>query len=192
LHDKRARALFKDGLGYFWNGRTGKYADNEREVELIADAIALASGAKRAKQIRLVRKGLTTGDQRRAQRLNETERRKQARAERKAAVEAAAAAEAAVVSYVAPALSPQDAPPPDMKRMVFCALALFLLVLALKACRREIEAAVRMTIRRATPQTADYVFMDVLRQKLENRLNRREADKLRKRRARRLAIGVAT
>ena len=61
-----------------------------------------------------------------------------------------------------------------------------------KACRREINAAIRVTIRRATPRTADHVFMGVLREKIENRLNRREADKLRKRRTRQLAMGVAT
>ena len=89
LHDKKARAFFKGRLGYFWNGRSGKYAENEREIALIADAIALASGAKRAEHVRLARNGLTTDDQQRAQRRNEAERRKQARAERKAAMEAA-------------------------------------------------------------------------------------------------------
>jgi hypothetical protein len=57
LHDKKARAFLKDRLGYFWNGCTGKFADSERELALIAGAIALASGATRAKDIRLVRDG---------------------------------------------------------------------------------------------------------------------------------------
>jgi hypothetical protein len=198
LHDKKAQTFFKDRLGYFWNGRTGKYADNEREIALIADAIALASGAKRAGHIRLVRNGLTPDDKRRAQRRNEAERRKQARAERKAAMEAA------VAGRVAPAPPPQVAPPLDREERLsagwfdefstaMCVTALFLLVLPVaffQACGREINAAIRVTIRRANPQTADHVFEGVLREKIENRLNRREADKARKRRMRNLAVSA--
>jgi hypothetical protein len=199
LHDKKARAFFNDRLGYFWNGRTGKYADNEREIALIADAIALASGATRAKHIRLVRNGLTTDDKRRAQRRNEAARRKQARAERKAAMEARAA------GRVAPAPPPQVAPPLDIEEMLsaerfeefsnaicLCVMALFFLATFFRTCGREINAAIRVTIRRATPQTADHVFEGVLREKIENRLKRREADKVRKRRTRQLAMSVAT
>ena len=199
LRDKRARAFFKDRLGYFWNGRTGKYADNEREVALIANAVALASGANRAKQIRLVRKGLTTDDKRRAQRLNEAKRRKQVRAERKAAMEAIAA------RTNAPTPPPQVAPPLDIEErlsvgrldelsaaMCECVMALFLIIAFFLTFGREINAAIRVTMRRATPQTADHVFESVLREKMENRHSRREADKVRKRRTRQLAMGVAT
>ena len=111
LHDKKARAFFKDRLRYFWNGRVGKYADNEREIALIAEAIGLASGAKRAKQIRLARNGSTTDDKRQAQRCHEAERRKHARAERKAAMEAA------VASRVA-ASPPQVTPPLDIEKIL--------------------------------------------------------------------------
>jgi hypothetical protein len=65
--------------------------------------------------------------------------------------------------------------------------ALFLLVAIFLRCGREIDAAMRVTMRRATPQTAEHVFACVLLEKIEKRLNRREADKLRKRRARNLA-----
>jgi hypothetical protein len=200
LHDKKARAFFKDRLGYFWNGHTGKYADNERDIALIADAIALASGAKRARQVRLVRNGLTTDDKQRAQRRNEAERRKQARAERKTAMEAAITGRGAPVPL-------QVAPPLDIEKILpggqfdelsaamwECVAALFLIIAFFLMCGREINAAIRdinaairVTIRRATPQTADHVFESVLREKIENRLNRREADKVRKRRARNLA-----
>jgi hypothetical protein len=176
--------------------RSPKYADNEREVALIADAVALASGANRAKQIRLVRNGLTTDEKRRAQRRNEAERRKQARAERKAAMEATAAA------HLAPA-PPQVAPPLDIEMLSAgrfeefsnaicqCVTARFFFVVLFVTCGREIAAAIRVTMRRATPQTADHVFEGVLREKVENRLSRREADKVRKRRTRQLAMGAA-
>jgi hypothetical protein len=36
---------------------------------------------------------------------------------------------------------------------------------------RDINAAIRVAIRCATPQTADHVFEGVLREKIENRLN---------------------
>jgi hypothetical protein len=199
LHDRKARAFFKDRLEYFWNGRTGKYADNEREIALVAEAIAIASGAKRAEHVRRVRNGLTTDDKRRAQRRNEAECRKQARAERKVAMEAAAA------GHLAPG-PPQVAPPRDREEMLsaerfdelsdamcLCVKALFLLILLVafvRACGREINAAIRVTIRRATPQTADHVFEGVLREKIENRLSRREADKVRKRRKRNLVAMV--
>ena len=48
LPDKAARRFFKDRIGVFWSGRAAIYADNEREIRLIEEAIALASGAKRA------------------------------------------------------------------------------------------------------------------------------------------------
>jgi hypothetical protein len=76
--------------------------------------------------------------------------------------------------------------------MCECMVALFLLVVFFVTCGREVNAAIRATIRRATPQTADHVFEGVLREKIENRLNRREADKLRKRRTRQLAVVLAT
>jgi len=73
-----------------------------------------------------------------------------------------------------------------------CVTALFFFVVLFVTCGREITAAIRVTMRRATPQTADHVFEGVLREKIENRLSRREADKVRKRRTRQLAMGVAT
>jgi hypothetical protein len=45
-----------------------------------------------------------------------------------------------------------------------CVTALFLLGAFLVTCGREINAAIRVTIRRATPQTADHVFEGVLRE----------------------------
>ena len=66
--------------------------------------------------------------------------------------------------------------------------ALFVIVLALVMLipfRREVEAAWRATIRRASPDTASVVFADDLQDRIERRLKRVEADKLRKRRARR-------
>ena len=78
-------------------------------------------------------------------------------------------------------------------------MALFLIIAFFLVCGREINAiireintAIRVTMRRATPQTADHVFEGVLREKIENRLSRREADKVRKRRTCQLAMGVAT
>ena len=53
--------------------------------------------------------------------------------------------------------------------MCVCVMALFLIVAFFLTCGREINAAIRVTIRRATPQTADHVFEGVLREKIENR-----------------------
>jgi hypothetical protein len=202
LHDKKARSYFKDRLGCFWNGGTGKYAENEREIALIADAIASASGAKRAQNIRLLRSGLITDDKRRSHRRNEAERRKEARAARKVVMEAI---EAPAVSRVAPAPPPRVAPPLDIQNMLSaewfetsgkamceCLVALFLLFAFFQRCGREIDAAMRATMRCATPQTTEHVFASVLLEKIEKRLKRREADKLRKRRTRNLAAALAT
>ena len=73
-----------------------------------------------------------------------------------------------------------------------CVVALFLIIAFVQACGREINAAIRVTLRRATPQTADHVFESVLREKFDNRLRRREADKVRKRCRRNLAAALAT
>src|SRR5271166_944079 len=48
LPDKAARRFFKDRIGVFWGGGSAIYADNEREIALIEEAVALASGAKAA------------------------------------------------------------------------------------------------------------------------------------------------
>ena len=48
LKDKAARCFFKDRIGVFWSGGAAIYADNEREIALIEEAIALASGARAA------------------------------------------------------------------------------------------------------------------------------------------------
>ena len=48
LPDKAAGRFFKDRIGVFWSGGAAIYAENEREIGLIEEAIALASGAKRA------------------------------------------------------------------------------------------------------------------------------------------------
>jgi hypothetical protein len=66
--------------------------------------------------------------------------------------------------------------------------ALLVIVLALVMLtpfRREFEAAWRATIRRASPDTVSMVFGSELEDRIEKRLKRVEADKLRKRRARR-------
>ena len=59
LPDKAARRFFKDRIGVFWSGRAAIYAGNEREIRLIEEAIALASGAKRAQAVRRARAGVT-------------------------------------------------------------------------------------------------------------------------------------
>ena len=59
LPDKAARRFFKDRIGVFWSGRAAIYAGNEREIRLIEEAIALASGAKRAQVVKRARAGVT-------------------------------------------------------------------------------------------------------------------------------------
>ena len=94
LPDKAARRFFKDRVGVFWRGRGAIYSENEREVRLIEEAIALASGAKRAQIVRRARAGAAafekaTAEKRLEARSQKSERQRQARAARKAAVEAA-------------------------------------------------------------------------------------------------------
>jgi hypothetical protein len=69
---------------------------------------------------------------------------------------------------------------------------LFLISAFVQRCGREINAAMRVMMRRATPQTAEDVFASVLLEKIEKQLKRRGADKLRKRRTRSLAAALAT
>jgi hypothetical protein len=145
--------------------------------------------------------GLKIDDNRRAQRRKGSESRKEARAARKLAMEGM---EVPPVNRVVPAPPPQVAPSSDIADMLsaerfdefstkcLCVAALFLLFAFLQRCRREIEAAMRVTMRRATPQTAEHVFISVLLEKIEKRFSRREADKLRKRRTRNLAAALAT
>jgi hypothetical protein len=93
LPDKAARRFFKDRIGVFWSGRAAIYANNEGELALIEEAIALASGAKRAGHVRRARAGVTalekaTEEERLKARGRKSERQKEARVARKAAVEA--------------------------------------------------------------------------------------------------------
>ena len=88
LSDKAARRFFKDRIGVFWSGRAAIYAGNEREIRLIEEAIALASGAKRAQAVRRARAGATalekaTAEERLKARGEESERQRRARAGRR-------------------------------------------------------------------------------------------------------------
>ncbi len=192
LPDTAARRFFKDRIGVFWSGKAAIYSINEREIQLIEEAIALASGAKRARVVRRARAGVgalenATAEKRLKARSQKSERQRQARAARRAAVEAL---------FDQPPEAPTAAngdsmPEPfsDAWTDKFCRLvqALFIVVLAVVAIlpfQREIELAWRATIRRASPDTASMVFANVLQARIEKRLKRVEADKLRKRRAR--------
>ena len=207
LPDKAARRFFKDRIGVFWSGRAAMYAGNEREIRLIEEAIALASGAKRAQTVRRARAGVTslekaTAEERLKARSRKTERQKQARAARKAAVAAVFVASFETSRSErrpqAPTLEPEPAIEPGGSASDFFSAdwsdkfsrglqALFIIVvaaLALMPFRREFEAAWRATVRRASPDTASTVFAEVLQDRIEKRRKRVEADKLRKRRAR--------
>ena len=193
LPDKAARRFFKDRIGVFWSGRAAMYAGNEREIRLIEEAIALASGAKRAQAVRRARAGVTslekaTAEERLKARDRKSERQRQTRAARKAAVQALFE-----TPVEAPRVATNDAMPEPFSdawtdKFSRALQALFVIVLAAVALmpfRREIEAAWRATIRRASPDTASIVFAGDLQDRIEKRLKRVEADKLRKRRARR-------
>ena len=193
LSDKAARRFFKDRIGVFWSGRAWIYADKEREIRLIEEAIALASGAKRAQTVRRARSGAAavekaTADERLTARGQKSERQRRARAARRAAVEALFD-----TPVEAPRAAADDALPEPFSdawtdkfcRAVCALFVLIVTIIALKPFIREIEAAWRATIRRASPDTASMVFAGDLQDRIERRLKRAEADKLRKRRARR-------
>jgi hypothetical protein len=206
LPDKAARRFFKDRIGVFWSGRAAIYAGNEREIRLIEEAIALASGAKRAQVVKRARAGVTAlekvpAEERLKARSRKSERQRRARAARKAAVEAVfvASFETPIERRPPQALVPEAPIEPDGSASDFSSAdwadrfsralqALFVILLAavmLIPFRREIETAWRATIRRASPDTASMVFADDLQDRIEKRLKRVEADKLRKRLARR-------
>jgi hypothetical protein len=193
LPDKAARRFFKDRIGVFWSGRAAIYAGNEHEMRSIEEAIALASGAKRAEAVRRARAGVSslekaTSEERLKARSQKSERQRQARAARRAAVQALFD-----TPVEAPRTATDDAMPEPLSdawtdkfsRALQALLIIVLAIFTLMPFRREIEAAWRATIRRASPDTASMVFADVLQDRIEKRLKRVEADKLRKRRARR-------
>jgi hypothetical protein len=216
LKDKAARRFFKDRIGVFWSGEAAVYADNERELALIEEAVALASGA-RAAAVRRSSAGKTprekaTAEQPPTPRQTEAERKRQARAARRAAVEAV---------LDAPLEAPSDAiafpefplfPLPldrdsaegtdreaaadspafssaacaaEFWRIACVLFVAFVLFVVLQALPREVEAAERAAIRRASPNTAWAVFADDLQKRVQTRMRRTEAERLRKRHARR-------
>ena len=192
LPDKAARRFFKDRIGVFWSGRAAIYAGNEREIRLIAEAIAFASGAKRAQAVRRARAGVAalekaTVEARIKARSRKSERQRQARAARKATVEALISTPAVIPGTVSDDATPEPFSAAWSEKFCCMLQALFVVFLAIVVFtpfRREFEAAWRATIRRASPDTAPMVFADVLQDRIEKRLKRVEADKLRKRRAR--------
>jgi hypothetical protein len=207
LSDKAARRFFKDRIGVFWSGRAAIYTGNEREIRLIQEAIALASGAKRAEVVKRARAGVTalekaTAEERLNARSKKSERQRRARAARKAAVEAVFVASFETpIGERRPPQAPVPEPPiePDgsasdffsadradnLSRALQALFVIFLAAVMLIPFRREIETEWRATIRRASPDTASTVFAGDLQDRIEKRLKRVEADKLRKRRARR-------
>ena len=193
LPDTAARRFFKDRIGVFWGGRAAIYSENEREIRLIEEAIALASGAKRAQAVKRARAGVgalekATAEKRREARSQKSERQRQARAARRAAVEAFfnPPVETPAPTTDDPMPEPSsDAWTDKFSRALQTLLIIVLAVVMLVPFRREIEAAWRATVRRASPDTASMVFAADLQDRIERRLKRVEADKLRKRRARR-------
>jgi hypothetical protein len=193
LSDKAARRFFKDRIAVFWSGRAAIYADNEREICLIEEAIALASGAKRAQAVRRARAGVTslekaTAEERLKARSQKSERQRQTRAARKTAVQALFETPVEAPRVAANDTMPEpfsDAWTEKFSRALQALFVIFLAVVMLIPFRREIETAWRATIRRASPDTASMVFADDLQDRIAKRLKRVEADKLRKRRARR-------
>ncbi len=208
LPDKAARRFFKDRIGVFWSGGAAIYADNERELALIGEAIALASGA-RAAAVRRASAGQAAREKRAAQepptpRQTEAERKRQARAARRASVEAVLDAPLEAPSN---AITPLEFPtftlPIDQEaaadspafpsaawaaefwRMACVLFVAFVLFVVLQALPHEVEAAERAAIRRASPNTAWAVFADVLQKRVQTRMRRAETERRRKRRARR-------
>ena len=180
---------------------------------MIEEAIALASGAKRAQVVKRARAGVTAlekaaDEERRKARRQKSERQKQARAARKAAVEAVFATPIDASPPPIPASSgiplhgalngvPGNHPgtTPDFLSAYWvdkfghalCVLiaAVFVPIAMFRQFPREIEAARKAAIRQASPSTAWAVFAANLQERIEKRLKRAEADKLRKRRAQR-------
>ena len=191
LTDRTARRFFKDRIGVFWSGDAAIYADKEREIALIEEAIALASGAKRSAAKRTV--GRRTSRQNvaiagnLAARPTEAGRKRRERAARKAEVEAflstpieASTGEWGAANGAQPELFSAEWAA-ELCRAVCLLVVVFFLGAVLHAFPRQVEAAQRATVRRASPNTSWTVFTDVLRDRIEKRLRRAEEDRLRKR-----------
>ncbi len=201
LPDEAARRFFKDRVGVFWRGGAAIYGDKEREIALIEDAIALASGAKRAAGVRRASASKTarekaTAEERLAARRAEAERKMQAGAARKVEVEAVLAAPFETSTGERQASNrgadKGSLPEPfsaawaaEFCRALYALFAVFVLGVVLHIFPREAEAALRAAIRRASPNTAWSVFADHLRERIEKRLQRADAERQRKRRERR-------
>ena len=197
LPDKAARRFFKDRIGVFWSGRAAIYAGNEREIAIDrgghrARVRGEARPGRQAREGRRdgVREGDGRGTPQGAQPEIRTSRGKRGpRARRRSKP-----------SLTRLLKRPSERRPPidaiaggrfrthgrtNFARALQALFIIVLAVFALMPFRREIEAAWRATIRRASPDTAWIVFADDLQERIEKRLKRVEADKLRKRRARR-------
>lgn len=157
LTDKKARKFFEDRVGVFWQGKPIEYPDRcARELDLIEDAIALASGAKRLRVIRQLRKDVArktiTLEAREAANKSRAEKARLKRSARKAAAEAA----------LTDALSVASIDFPD----------------------RELQSSLKAAARRSSADTAWDQFGSILQKRVTDRKSRSDLDRMRKRLAR--------
>jgi hypothetical protein len=199
LTDKAARRFFMDRIGVFWRGSATLLTDRSpREIAalvLIEDAIALASGAKKLRAIRQLRKGSSSAspEDHAVDNTLRAERAKHDRITRKATNEAVIVAamsanpdlETPNVGLNIDPSSPEFFSADRIEMFSRTMLALFVAFVFVAKFAREIEGTFVAAIRRGSTHTMDFIFNEELQRRIEGRLRRTEANRLRMSLARR-------
>jgi hypothetical protein len=204
LTDKAARRFFMDRVGVFWQGRA-VFADNPREMGLIEDAIAVASGAKKTHAIRQSRKGTIVIGERAEIRTKRAHGAAQKRASRKAGAKYALAPPPPPDRFVLHAEEPGFAPRRLNPRYIEELKELFRATAttvtaedyAVDAWRwlqastipvapfgPEIKASLKAAARRGSADTAPDQFVTIASKRIGDRITRTDLDRMRKRLAR--------
>ena len=206
LTDKKARRFFADCIFGFWQGNANLF-DNRTpgelaKIALIEDAIALASGANRSKAVRRARHGKAASAEERAKvRDRQAERARQMRAERKADADAllSIGRRETPVFRRATSRGGWRGDPADFKasEMFFSARTADEYAHAIKTLvagstgfpvrpfKGETRSALKAAARRGSAYTAWDQFGLILQKRISDRMKRGEADRMRKRLARR-------
>jgi hypothetical protein len=201
LTDKAARRFFADRIAVFWRGSAAVF-DNRSPRELagldmIENAIALASGAKRSRAIRQSRKGSASPEQRATANKLRAENAKRDRIARKTEVKNALFPPPSPGRFDAPnRLNPRyrdeldelfrQGAIADTSEDYAANAWRAIQASAIPICPfgSEIKAARKATVRRASQSTARDQFVAIASKRIGDRMTRRELNRLRMSRSR--------
>jgi hypothetical protein len=185
LTDKTARRFFMDRIGVFWRGDAALYVEKySRELGLIEDAIAIASGAKKSHAIRQTRNARPIPEERTNANKLRAEKAKRQRIARKT--------EAENVFAKTPGSGWRGAPhdfkaceaffraeTPDQYADAITTLVAGSIGFPVRPLRQEARSALKAAARRGSANTAWDQFRSILRKRIANRMTRDEAARLR-------------